>query len=141
MDRKNIYIVLDVTFFLLFMTLTLLILTGNLVIAVVEGISMEPLFQTGDVVFVIKVKPSDIKPGDIIVYEKPNGAYIIHRVTKIVNENSEIVIITKGDNNKYYDPPISVNQVVGKVLSIYDIPVKLPFLGLISLWIKSILNY
>jgi len=141
MDRKNIYLVLDAAFFLLFMTLTLLILTGNLVIAVVEGTSMEPLFQTGDVVFVIKVKPSDIKPGDIIVYEKPSGAYIIHRVTKIVNENSKIVIITKGDNNKYYDPPISVNQVVGKVLSIYGIPVKLPFLGLISLWIKSILNY
>ena len=141
MDRKNIYLALDAAFFLLFMILTLLILTGNLVIAVVEGTSMEPLFQTGDVVFVIKVKPSDIKPGDIIVYEKPNGAYIIQRVTKIVNENSEIVIITKGDNNKYYDPPISANQVVGKVLSIYDIPVKLPFLGLISLWIKSILNY
>ncbi len=141
MNRKYVYFTLDIAFFLLFMTLVVLILTGNLMIAVVEGTSMEPLFQTGDVVFVVKVKPSEIRPGDIIVYEKPNGAYIIHRVVKVMHENGETIIITKGDNNKYYDPPIRMKQVVGKVLSVYNMPVKLPFLGLISLWVKSIINY
>ncbi|HDN75720.1 MAG TPA: signal peptidase I [Acidilobales archaeon] len=137
--KKYLSTIIDITIFLLFLTSLALILTGNLMLAVVEGTSMEPLLQTGDIVIVTKVNIKDIKPGDVIVYEKYRGTYVIHRVMEVKVSNGRVIIITKGDNNSYYDPPITSEKIIGKVLAIGDAIVKIPALGFISLWFKSIL--
>jgi signal peptidase len=60
----------------------ILVAVGQVRIAVVEGISMEPTFHTGDMVFLEKKSPSDIRVGDVIVYTT-GSKYIIHRVIKV----------------------------------------------------------
>ncbi|MCE4629118.1 MAG: S26 family signal peptidase, partial [Desulfurococcales archaeon] len=46
----------------------LIVASGVRSMAIVEGQSMEPLFHTGDVVFLKKKGPGEIKVGDIVVY-------------------------------------------------------------------------
>ena len=133
-----ISLVVNLTLLILAIILLILIGTGYLILAVVEGNSMEPLLQTGDVVIVVKSSKIDV--GDVIVYRKYDGVLIIHRVIKFINLNGRTFIVTKGDNNLFADPPISKYQVIGKVLTINDMIVKIPSIGLISLWIKSIIK-
>jgi signal peptidase I len=83
--------------------------------------SMSPALDTGDMVVVTSVAPTELKVGDIIVFNSPiaNGL-VCHRIID-VKQDSELVFQTKGDNNEDPDPFLvpSVN-VVGKVQ--VDIP-------------------
>ncbi len=138
------YLVINIALAILIIVVIAAILSGTIMLAVVEGISMEPLLQTGDVVFVVKTSPSQIKVGDVIVYHRYGGGFIIHRVIEIRRispTTTGLVFITKGDNNPYPDPPVPASQVVGKVVSIGHLVIKIPALGVISLWFKSILRH
>ncbi len=120
-----------------FLTL-LVILTSSRVImfAVVEGKSMEPLLQTGDVVIVINAGISKPNVGDVVVYRKADGTYVIHRVIAIDYANSCLII--KGDNNLMPDGCIASSRVVGKVLSVGTSVIKVPGLGYITLLFKAL---
>ena len=76
--------------------------------------SMADTIQIGDAVVVEITK--DVKENDIIVYEEENN-FITHRLIKN-DENGKLV--TKGDANNSEDKPIKSSQVLGKV--IYIIP-------------------
>jgi signal peptidase I len=93
----------------------------------VDGVSMLPTLEEGDLVVIAKVPMSSIQTGDIIVYSGPcsrvfyNGvpAPVIHRVV----QNTSLGFITKGDNNGYTDQsggiasgPITEDCIEGKVL-------------------------
>jgi signal peptidase I len=90
----------------------------------VTGTSMLPTLEEGDMVGVEKVPFSDIRVGDIIVYDPPcsnTGQSVIHRVVEIVSGG----LVTKGDNNPVPDmsstPPIARGPItpdcyVGKVV-------------------------
>lgn len=86
-------------------------------LAIVEGNSMLPTFHDGDIILVIGVKPSDLHVSDIIIY-KLNGKLIVHRIIDIEIRNGKYIFITKGDNNFNPDPPVSEDQVVGRVVGI-----------------------
>ncbi len=131
-------LIINLSLLVIAIALLVLVVTGQIVLAVVEGSSMEPLLQTGDVVIVIRSK--NINIGDVVVYKKYDGVLIIHRVVKFLNLNGKIYVVTKGDNNFFTDPPISKHQIIGKVLTVNGMIVKIPSIGLISLWIKSILK-
>ncbi|MGC9071172.1 MAG: signal peptidase I [Acidilobus sp.] len=83
-----------------------------LTVVVVDGRSMLPTLQSGDLVFVVKVPPSDIRVGDVIVYRFTGNFYgiplnnvlIIHRVIDIYYHNGTLCFVTKGDNNQLPDP-------------------------------------
>ncbi|MEM0043275.1 MAG: signal peptidase I [Sulfolobales archaeon] len=116
--------------------------TGAHLIAVVEGHSMEPTLNTGDIVFIIPVSdPREIHVGDVIVFRRPSGEMIIHRVISIIISGDKYYYVTKGDNNLVPDPPnrigepgIEFGDVVGKILSIGDGRVfKIPYIGLLPL--------
>jgi signal peptidase len=114
-------------------------------LGVVEGPSMEPLFQTGDLVII--VKSNDINVGDIIVFKKRIGnGYIIHRVISVNNFNGTSYYVTKGDNNPLPDYQefevlgIPQGRVVGKVLEINGIPMKIPMIGYLSLILRRVLS-
>ncbi len=94
-------------------------------IAVVSGDSMWPALRKGDVVFLRGVSSVDeLKVGDIIGFRHANGL-AIHRVVRIYDGQ----IITKGDANFQDDPPISIEDVIGKVPTIAGQTVKIPLLG------------
>ncbi len=92
----------------------------------VDGISMYPTLQEGDLVVVRPVSFGELHTGDIIVYGSPcsaSGLSVIHRVVEITVSG----LITKGDNNREPDQslgiaasPIVQGCVSGKV--VFTIP-------------------
>ena len=102
--------------------------TDSPMLAVVSG-SMKPAFERGDLIFIKGVDSiSDIKIGDIIVYQDSTGREIVHRVVGINAQDN--IITTKGDANPSGDPPFPFDRVRGKVLF------WIPRIGYISLWIR-----
>lgn len=122
-------IVVELLFGVVLLVLIALILLDYITLAVVEGMSMEPTLQSGDLVIVVKrVSADDVKAGDVVVYRR-GGTLIIHRVVKIESGT----LITKGDNNWLPDPPVSFQSVIGKVLEIGDGVFKVPLIGYLTL--------
>jgi len=88
----------------------------------VDGTSMLPTLEGGDLVVIQGVPISDVHVGDIIVYGPPcslTGSSVIHRV---INDTSQ-GLVTKGDNNPDTDiaegiaaTPITSQCLEGKVV-------------------------
>ena len=108
-----------------------------------EGKSMEPTFHAGDFIITRDVPASELKPGDVILFD--NGErHVMHRIVSVaLPENGDAVLITRGDNNPVDDPPVAASAVVGKL--IYDfawlprLPVDLSGTGLfVAEWLASV---
>ena len=83
---------------------------------------MEPKISKGDVVIVDKIY-NEIKVGNVLAYNH-DGKIIVHRIYRIVNNNSEYFIYTKGDANNDYDKyKITEDMIVGIV------KFKIPIIG------------
>jgi len=90
-------------------------------ISEVYGYSMYPTISNGDyVVIVDNDHPNfNIKNGDIVVYYNQDlDLYIAHRIVYSYTANGMEYFVTKGDNNNYYDDPITYNQIEGKVMHV-----------------------
>jgi len=95
---------------------------------VVSSGSMIPVLQVYDVLVVNGNEPfENIKVGDIIVFNRPNGhdRVIVHRVESILDDRPESKTIrTKGDANPISIPgtdyPITKEEYIGKVF--YTVP-------------------
>jgi len=117
--------------------------------AIVEGRSMEPLFHTGDVVLLREAAPDEIKVGDIVVYETPDGRYIIHRVIDVYTVGETYCYIIKGDNNPVPDigfapcparggaVGVPYKMIKGVVVDIAGVPLKIPYIGGLTLLIRG----
>lgn len=94
--------------------------------------SMWPALKRGDLILVKGINDKEeIKEGDIIVYKNPKG-FTIHRVIKL----NEDTLVTKGDANNVKDKPVKYEDVIGKLLTSNGKPVRIPFLGSVSLLIN-----
>jgi len=120
--------------------LMILSLSKTLMFAVVEGKSMEPILQTGDLVIIVKESPKALKAGDVIVYERPDGEFIIHRIIKIMRLGDNLVVIPKGDNNIVPDGEIPSSWIIGEVLEINNAIIKLPGIGYVTLSLRALAN-
>ena len=79
----------------------------------VTGMSMWPFLCHGrDQVIVEKCDSTTLKTGDIILFQKPEGKYILHRITKIEDDLFE----TTGDGNCFRDGFFSFSCVKAKVV-------------------------
>ncbi len=128
--------------------------------AVVSGTSMLPLFREGDIVLLYKPPPNEIRVGDVVVYKRCGGGYIIHRVIDVVRIDDRYYYRTKGDNNPYDDsrlrqfyeyspiricsdirtPGIPYERIVGVAVEVNGFTFKIPYLGYLSLMFTSILG-
>ncbi len=128
--------------------------------AVVSGTSMLPLFREGDIVLLYKPPPNEIRVGDVVVYKRCGGGYIIHRVIDVVRIDGRYYYRTKGDNNPYDDsrlrqfyeynpiricsdirtPGIPYERIVGVAVEVNGFTFKIPYLGYLSLMFTSILG-
>jgi signal peptidase I len=110
---------------------------------VVASESMIPLLNIGDIV-IVDFNPGMIVTGDIIVYNATwfESKPVIHRVVeKGQFPNGDNFYITQGDNNGVQDPlPVYPEQVISKVVTIYNMPLIIPRIGYITLWSKQILK-
>jgi len=95
--------------------------------------SMWPVLKKGDLAFIKGIdSKNDIKVGDIVVYQNPKG-FTIHRII----EMDETTITTKGDANNVKDAPVRYEEIIGKTLTINNNPLKIPLLGMISVWMHK----
>ena len=105
----------------LLLIVSVLPITGNYKIMVVQSGSMTPAIKTGSVVV---VKPeNDYKIGDIITFGPytRTKAPTTHRIYDIKVQDGQPVYITKGDaNNAPDDREIKKSDILGKVL--FDVP-------------------
>lgn len=92
---------------------------GYRVFTVATG-SMEPVYKVNDVILVKTVDPKTLKVGDDIAYlgnrDLVNGKLVTHRIIKIEEVKGVVTYTLKGVNNKYEDPTITSDQILGKVL-------------------------
>lgn len=79
----------------------------------VKGNSMLPLFQPDDHVFVAHGNQM-IRRGDVIVFRR-NDELTVHRVIDI---KPGPTYLTKGDNLSYFDSPVPVSELLGRVVRI-----------------------
>ncbi|OGR82773.1 MAG: hypothetical protein A3J74_01430 [Elusimicrobia bacterium RIFCSPHIGHO2_02_FULL_57_9] len=84
----------------------------------VAGKSMSPLLKPGDRIQVRRVKPAQIRWGDIIVYSRraPGGNQLkVHRVLFRQETLRGPVFWTKGDWDRRLDGPVPSFSVIGIV--------------------------
>lgn len=79
-----------------------------------KGTSMLPLIVQGED-SVVLVKPSLLLVGDIILYKRKNGGFVLHRIIKI--NGNDLVIC--GDNQTSLEYGITKDDVIAKVSAIY----------------------
>ena len=104
----------------------------------VDGISMKPTLEGGDLVVIQQVPLGDVHVGDIIVYNalcSVNGVSVVHRVVAITSSGG---LITKGDNNKVTDQqggiassPITQRCLEGKVVFV------IPYVELLAYYVDQ----
>lgn len=76
---------------------------------VLDGVSMQPLIRKGvDTVTIIPLA-RPLKPGDIVLFRRMDGAYVVHRVRRMLTHK----IVTLGDNCWCEDAPIDPACVLG----------------------------
>jgi len=94
--------------------------------------SMWPVLKKGDLILIKGIQNRDeIKVGDIIVYKNPKG-FTIHRVVEI----KEDTIVTKGDANNVNDAPVKYEDIIGKILTLNQNPLRIPVLGTVGIFVN-----
>lgn len=77
--------------------------------------SMESKISVGDLVFVKKVNPNELKVGDIIAFRDSEDIVTTHRIVDIETKDNKLCFVTKGDaNNANDDGIVYSNMVEGK---------------------------
>ncbi len=76
----------------------------------VQGVSMRPFLRNGDFAYLV-VLPETIKKGDILLFQRKNKQYILHRVYKIPEDG---VYLMLGDS-QLIPEPIEAGQLKAKV--------------------------
>lgn len=90
------------------------ILSGNPVVAMTSGDSMEPLLFHRDTRVVIRKASGGLKKGDLPVYRRPSGQFVMHRIIRV----DESFYYTRGDN-RYGLEQVPHAWVLGIVTEIY----------------------
>jgi signal peptidase I len=98
---------------------------GPLRIHIVDGKSMEPTLNFGDLVIFKTTTPKEVQTGNIILFDRLGGS-TVHRITEIKG----YCVYTKGDNTDP-DPGCAYN-ITAKYLF------RIPFLGYFFLGLKFI---
>lgn len=103
----------------------------------------------GDLIAWTPTPIEEVKVGDVVVFKSwlswPDQKLIVHRVVEVRSTFGRPALVTKGDNNNFTDqagphipePYIIEKNFIGRALSIGDQPVKIPFIGLIGIWINE----
>ncbi|BBD72724.1 signal peptidase I [Sulfodiicoccus acidiphilus] len=129
----------DIAVIAVLLLIYFLMFTNVLAVASVDGVSMYPIYQNGDLVFYSP--PNNVHVGDVIIYRSPyTSTYVVHMVVKENGDN----YVTKGvdeitnpepDNVLRLEPVdgIPLSRVQGVTFSIGGYELSIPYLGYLSL--------
>jgi len=138
----------DIFLLVLIVLIYIVVLSGIVQTASVEGVSMYPIFQNGDLTFYST--SHNITVGNIIIYKSPTfNTYVIHRVIKVNYIYGQKYYVTQGvdsitnpqpDNRIGLEPSngIPQTQVAGKVIEVNGFVISIPYLGYISILFSSL---
>lgn len=74
------------------------------------GNSMLPILQEGKcMVQVIRIEGKPLQEGDVVLYRRKNGAYILHRIMRKIEEDTFLVC---GDHQWKPDEPVKEEQIL-----------------------------
>jgi len=141
LTRGKVFLAITIVLFMVLVVVLTLGFSHRAPAAIVKGRSMFPLLREGDIVFILRCNPEEIRIGDVVIYRsKYDDKLIIHRVVDIKYEDRVRYFVTKGDNNPSvdlaeFDSLLGVNQarIVGKVFSINNYVFKVPYIGNLAL--------
>lgn len=86
-----------------------------------EGYSMYPSIKPGAVIYIEPLVKGEIPPaGGIIAWKRETGL-VVHRLIRTFKEGERTVFITRGDSKLSDDPPVTYENIAGKVVMIEDI--------------------
>lgn len=80
----------------------------------VSGISMCPFLHPGDQVF-LELPQGKLKKGDVVLFTRPTGQYILHRIRKIHADGSFTMM---GDNQTWTEKVESAEYIHAKVVAV-----------------------
>jgi signal peptidase len=131
----------DIILVLLFASLLILLATIILGISpffYVEGISMHPTLEDGDLIIIDRTNYDNLKVGDIIIFNSSiYHTRIVHRIVDVKISDGEKAFITKGDNNHAPDPSYVLREnYVGRYVGI-----RVPYAGYIGKALAPPVNY
>jgi signal peptidase I len=141
--NKKIGTLITVAVVALLVFLPFLLGTKTYPIAIVQGNSMYPNLQNGDLVLFKQANPQFIANGTVIVFVQSdtgvtmldtlNKPTVIHRIVgSAVQGDGQVIYTTKGDNNKVDDPSVvAADHVLGTPLIV------VPKLGILMLFLTS----
>ena len=82
------------------------------------GRSMQPTILDGDLITVAPVAPTEVKPGDIILYRSAMGV-TAHRVQRIERRHTTCPLFTlRGDAPGSPEEPVAAPRLLGKVVRV-----------------------
>lgn len=128
---------------ILFAAVTSAIWNKPVMFSAVRSNSMYPLFQRGDMIMIKSLSESDaVKIDDIVVFKSEEGSlsgqgFVVHRIIKQTDDGN---YITKGDANDYKDPILKREWIYSKAVTLGKLPVKIPLLGYLPLWMENFQN-
>jgi signal peptidase I len=79
----------------------------------VTGTSMQPGLVSGDLVVLATIDPQRLAPGDVVLIRGPRP--LLHRVVSIDKSTGQV--ISRGDAAQVDDPPATLADLVGRVVS------------------------
>jgi len=80
---------------------------------------MWPLIRSGKDCVEVKALDRQLRIGDIVVFRRSDGAYVVHRVYKLWKDGETQMVQTWGDNCQGPDAPVKIDGICGIVTKIY----------------------
>ena len=126
-------------FLVLLVVVSAFILRGMLPFMPVFGTSMEPILKAGNIITIEEVSPSDVKVGDIIIFEVPGAVreyysyptIVAHRVIEVNDNAGFLTFRTKGDNTGEDPFAVRALDLKGRVGQ------QIPYVGFPLLFLQS----
>ena len=78
------------------------------------GTSMLPMLRDKKDTIILIKNPSRLKRGDIPLYKREDGSFVLHRIVKVKDD----IYTTRGDNHYISEYPVHHNQVIA-ILTAY----------------------
>jgi len=108
-------------------------------ITVVQGPSMKPTYEDGDILIIKLVEPEELSVGDVIVYRNPlrGNRLVVHRIVEIKSGPEGLTFITQGDNPVTNPRPDTVVVTPDMIVGIPVLHIPIPILGHLLMWLQK----
>ena len=88
--------------------------TGAAAPLVISGYSMSPFLVHGRDTVYLAPPPETLKKGDMILYRRDSGMYVLHRICAVTGDTFTLI----GDGQQEKEPGIRKDQILARVTAV-----------------------